>query len=287
MLFRFPPSESPANDPTFLTADQNIFAKLKIESKAGKRTVFLTENTLIFVISGVKLLHFADQTLSVTPDSVFLLRKGIYVMAEYLEEGMDFEALMLFLPESMLKSFLVPSAVQPAAKENGPCVVLTANRLIQDFKAQFRQYFDHQLFDYRQLIPLKQQEILTLLFSSGYRQEMTEFIQSAVSRDPSNMRAIIAEHILQPITVAELARLCNRSLAAFKRDFKKQYDCPPRIYINRQRLLHARMLLQTTPKRISDIAFDCAFESTSYFARAFKREFGMTPQAIRAVVAIE
>nr|WP_294948127.1 AraC family transcriptional regulator [uncultured Mucilaginibacter sp.] len=255
--------------------------------KAGKRTVFLTEHTLIFVISGAKLLHFADQTLKVTSDSVFLLRKGIYVMAEYIEEGMDFEALMLFLPESILRSFLSNSEPRLAVEENAPCVVFAANRLIHDFKSQFRQYFHHQIFDYRHLIPLKQQEILTLLFSSGYGQEMTAFIRSAVSKDSLDMRSIIAEHILQPITVTELAGLCNRSLAAFKRDFKKQYDSPPRIYINRQRLLHARMLLQNTDKRISDIAFECAFESTSYFTRAFKREFGLTPQAIRAVIAIE
>ncbi|SEN00496.1 AraC-type DNA-binding protein [Mucilaginibacter gossypiicola] len=287
MLFRFPPNVAPVNDPTFLTAGESVFAKLKIESKAGKRTVFLTEHTLIFVISGIKLLHFAEQTLKVTPDCVFLLKKGIYVMAEYIEEGMNFEALMLFIPESILKSFLLNSQLRLVNKENVPCVVLAANSLIQDFKAQFRQYFDHQLFDYRHLIPLKQQEILTLLFSSGYKNEMTAFIQSAVSIDPLNMSAIVAENILQPITISELARLCNRSLATFKRDFKKHYDCSPRIYINRQRLMHARMLLQTTNKRISDIASSCAFESTSYFTRAFKREFGVTPQAIRAVIAME
>jgi len=287
MLLRFPPSISPVDDPTFLTAGQTIFAKLKIESKPGKRTVFLTEHTLIFVISGVKLLHFADQTISVTPDSVFLLKKGIYVMAEYIEEGMNFEAVMLFLSESIFQSFLLNAQPQPANEHKAPCVVFPANRLMHDFKGQLRQYFNHPLIDYRQLIPLKQLEILTLLFSSGYRQEMTAFIQHAVSKDPLDMRAIVAAHILQPISVAELARLCNRSLASFKRDFKKQYESSPRVYINWQRLMHARMLLKSTNKRISDIAIDCAFESTSYFTRAFKREFGVTPQAIRAVIAIE
>src|SRR6187402_1703811 len=103
MLFRFPPTVPPLNDTSFLTAGPSVFAKLKIESKAGKRTVFLTEHTLIFVIRGVKLLHFADQTLRITSDSLFLLKKGIYVMAEYIEEGLNFEALMLFLPENILR----------------------------------------------------------------------------------------------------------------------------------------------------------------------------------------
>jgi AraC-like DNA-binding protein len=287
MLFRFPPDSLPLGDDSFLTAGSETFAKLKIESKAGKRTVFLTEHTLIFVISGVKLLHFAEHTLRITPDSVFILKKGIYIMAEYIEEGLNFEALMLFLPERILSAYLLKSDQQANSQKNGPCMVFPANRLMQDFKSQFRQYFDHPLFDYKQLIPLKQREILTLLLSSGHQQEIQRFIQSAVSKDPRDMQSIIEEHVLQPITVAELAKLCNRSLAAFKRDFKKQYHSPPRIYINQQRLKHARMLLQNTNKRIAEIAGHCAFESTSYFSRAFKREFGVTPQAIRAVITID
>lgn len=287
MLFRFPPTVPPLNDPSFLTAGSSVFAKLKIESKAGKRTVFLTEHTLIFVIRGVKLLHFADQTLRITPDRLFLLKKGIYVMAEYMEDGLSFEALMLFMPENSLRPFLLNSGAESGNRQSAPCVVLPANGLMQDFKVQFRQYFDHQLFDYGQLLPLKLQEILTLILSSGFRDEMTAFIHSAITRDPLDMRSVVAAHILQPITVAELAALCNRSLAAFKRDFQKDYHSSPRTYINRQRLLHARMLLQNTDQRISQIAADCAFESTSYFSRAFKREFGVTPQAMRAVIAIE
>ncbi|WP_146186506.1 helix-turn-helix transcriptional regulator, partial [Pedobacter sp. HMWF019] len=272
---------------TFLSADSKMFAKLKIESRAGKRTVFLTEHTLIFVISGVKLLHFSNYTLKITPNSVFLLKKGIYVMAEYIEEGLKFEALMIFLPEYILKSFIPKSNLKADYTKNEPCVVFPANQLIQDFKAQFREYFNHRLFDYKQLIPLKQQEIITLLFSSGFKEEILSFIYSAVSTDLKDMTSVIEENILQPITVFELAALCNRSLAAFKRDFKKQYHSSPRIYINQQRLKHARMLLQNTNKLVSEIASECAFESTSYFIRIFKQEFGITPQAIRAMIAIE
>ena len=287
MLFRFPPTVPPLNDTSFLTAGPSVFAKLKIESKAGKRTVFLTEHTLIFVIRGVKLLHFADQTLRITSDSLFLLKKGIYVMAEYIEEGLNFEALMLFLPENILRPYVLKFNSECGNGQSAPCAVFPTNGLMQDFKVQFRQYFEHRFFDYQQLIPIKQQEILTLLLSSGYRQEMITFIRNAISKAPLDMRSVIAAHILQPITVAELATLCNRSLAAFKRDFKKEYQSSPRIYINQQRLLHARMLLQNTDKRISEIAADCAFESTSYFSRAFRRAFGITPQAARAVIATE
>jgi AraC-like DNA-binding protein len=286
MLFRFPPAVHEIKDHSFLRSDTEVFAKLKIEPKAGKRTVFITEHTLIFVISGTKLLHFSDETLRVTANNAFLLKKGIYVMAEYLDDGVDFEALLIFLPERILKSVLPQSGKYQQPEKSVPCAVFPASPLMQDFKSQFRQYFNHPYFDYQQLIPLKQREILTLILSSNYRNKALGFINAAISRTIQDMHAVVQENILQPITVSELAALCNRSLAAFKRDFQRQYQSPPRVYINKQRLIHARMLLLNTSKSVSEIANDCAFESTSYFIRVFKKEFGVTPQAIRANCAI-
>ncbi|MCZ4243872.1 helix-turn-helix domain-containing protein [Pedobacter punctiformis] len=287
MLFRFPPTAPIINDHTFLYSESQTFAKLKIESKAGKRTVFMSEHTLIFVMSGIKLLHFSNQTLKITPDNVFLLKKGIYVMAEYIQEGLTFEALMIFLSENILKSFISKPNKYMGLNKSDPCIVFPVNPLIQDFKIQFRQYFEHPLFNYEQLIQLKQMEILTLLLASGYKEQTLAFIDSAVSKNLQDMDSVLQEYMLQPITIAELANLCNRSLATFKRDFKKQYHTSPRVYINKHRLRHARMLLENTDKQISEISTDCAFESTSYFIRIFKQEFGLTPQKMRAKITIE
>jgi hypothetical protein len=170
LLFRFPPPEVSPADPTFLVGKSETFAKLKIESRAGKRTVFLTEHTLLFVIKGVKLLHFADYTLPVGPDSVVLLKKGIYVMAEYLQEGLSFEALLLFLPGNLLRSLEGQHQLTDGqAKASEPYLVFPANELTLGFKGQLRHYFNRSLADLDQLMPLKQKEILLLLQASGYR----------------------------------------------------------------------------------------------------------------------
>ena len=282
MILRFPPSAPSKTDLTFLTGQSEVFAKLKIEYKTGKRTVMITEHTLIFVINGIKLLHFPDQTLKITPGCVFLLKKGIYVMAEYIEEGLVFEALMIFLPETILKSFITRTHTGVNYERAEPCFVFPITPLINKFKEQFRQYFDHSLFDYEQLMHLKQKEIITLLLSSDYKDQAHAFIKSAVSTDLQDMDTILQTYFLQPITIAELAGLCNRSLAAFKRDFQKQYSDSPRAYINKRRLNHAIMLLQYTDKQIAEIAADCGFESPSYFIRIFKREFNSTPTKMRA-----
>ena len=98
MLFRFPPVPADPDDPSFLALDTATYAKYKRVNRSGTRNIFLTEHTLVFTISGTKLLHLPGQVLNVGPGSVVLLKRGIYVMAEYLERSKDFEALMLFLP---------------------------------------------------------------------------------------------------------------------------------------------------------------------------------------------
>ena len=286
MLYRFPPAPAEATDPSFLTGKTETFAKLKIESKTGKRTVFMTEHTLIFVMKGTKLLHFPGETLRVSPGEVILLRKGIYVMAEYIEEGLDFEAMMLFLPVKLLRALeMTNSSVKK--KLSDLCLIFPVTALIDGFKAGFRKYFENPPSNYEELLPLKQKEILLLLLSGSYGEKVKEFIRSAVSAEPTDITFVMNNYLFQPVSIAELASLANCSLATFKRSFQQLYQSSPRIWINGQRLRHGYLLLQNTEKPVAEVAMDCGFESASYFIRLFKKEYGCTPTELRAKIAIE
>ncbi|MBO2009445.1 helix-turn-helix transcriptional regulator [Hymenobacter negativus] len=287
MFFRFPPAAVPAHDSSFITGKAEVFAKLKIESKAGKRTVFLTEHTVILVNRGVKLLHFPGHTLEVGAQQAVLLKRGIYVMAEYIEEGLDFEALLLFMPARHLRSLALPAGRPRPPAEAPPYLVLPADALVQDFKAQLRRYFDQPRPAPDHLLPLKQQELLLLLSAAAHAQQLADFVAEALRTEPAALDFIVRTHLLQPVTVADLAQLSNRSLASFKRDFQRHYHCPPRQWLNQQRLAHARLLLQDGHKRVAEVAQECGFENTSYFIRIFKKQYGHTPQALRAKTAMD
>jgi len=287
MFFRFPPAAVPAGGSSFLMGKNEFFAKLKIESKAGKRTVFLTEHTVILVSQGVKLLHFSGHTLEVGPSQAVLLKKGIYVMAEYLEEGLGFEALLLFLPARLLKALPLPAGRKRPPAEAPPYLLLPADELVQGFRTQLRRYFDQPPLALAHLMPLKQQELLLLLSANGQSQQVADFVAEALSTEPGDLDFTVRAHLLQPVTVADLAQLSNRSLASFKRDFQRQYQCPPRQWLNQQRLAHARLLLQDGHKRVAEVAQECGFENTSYFIRIFKEMYGHTPQNLRAKTTID
>ncbi len=95
-----------------------------------------------------------------------------------------------------------------------------------------------------------------------------------------NMIDFIEEGYVYKITLADIAQSANISKSEALRCFKC-IDTSPMNYLNKYRLHKAKELLSSTPNTISDIATKVGFESTSYFNRMFKREYGVTPMASR------
>ena len=127
--------------------------------------------------------------------------------------------------------------------------------------------------------------------------KMTELVYLIVSHDEcclrskilgnidtakENFEQLMYDHIFDDVSIDELAALCNRSLTSFKKEFKRVFLMPPHQWFIRQRLMHARMLLISTSKSISQIGSECAFPNTSHFIKLFKKEYGMTPANYRS-----
>jgi AraC family transcriptional regulator, exoenzyme S synthesis regulatory protein ExsA len=78
------------------------------------------------------------------------------------------------------------------------------------------------------------------------------------------------------VPVERFAQLTGRSLAGFKRDFKKTFGTSPRQWLMERRLTEARHLIEKK-KKPSAIYLDLGFESLSHFSHSFKKMFGKTP----------
>jgi len=93
--------------------------------------------------------------------------------------------------------------------------------------------------------------------------------------------AYIQEHYAEPITIAQLAQLCGFSQVHFMNIFKAAIGSTCIEYLVKYRLAHAAMDLQETDHSVMQIALDNGFQNTSYFNRAFKSQYGLTPSAYR------
>jgi AraC-like DNA-binding protein len=69
----------------------------------------------------------------------------------------------------------------------------------------------------------------------------------------------------------------GRSLAVFKRDFKKVSRLSPQKWLIRRRLEAAHDKIRNDGKKVSDVCFEVGFKNLSRFSRVFKELFGYAP----------
>lgn len=282
MLIRFPASSFDKNDSGVLQLGNTPLARYRKATAAGKRTSFITEHTLIFVLQGHKFLHLEEQTHTAEAGQLVLLKRGIYVLSEFVPGGLNYEALLVFFTDDLVKKFLHThqlSVARPPA--TAAHLVIPTNELLNGFKTQFMGYFGKTMNGLESILQLKLQELLLLLLGGAQGQQVLSFLQDIAYGKPLDIDFIVRKHLLQPLSLEDLARLSGRSLASFKRDFQQQYNCAPKKWINEQRLEHARMLLQHSGKNVSEVAMDCGFENIPHFIRIFKQKFGYTPNSLR------
>jgi AraC family transcriptional regulator len=97
------------------------------------------------------------------------------------------------------------------------------------------------------------------------------------------MQNYIEQHIVEPISLHNLAQAAGYSPWHAARLFKEFSGKSPFEYIRMLRLSRAAVKLQDENSRVVDVAFDFVFQSHEGFTRAFSRQFGLSPQRYRKV----
>ena len=105
---------------------------------------------------------------------------------------------------------------------------------------------------------------------------LMQFI-SASSDKLKNVLDYIDLHYAEPLTISELAELCYFSEYHFMRFFKKHMNMTCIQYINNVRLEKAVELFEHGETSILEVSLSVGFHNLSYFHRAFKAKYHMTP----------
>ena len=92
-------------------------------------------------------------------------------------------------------------------------------------------------------------------------------------------------HFKENISLQQLAAHCLVSPFHFSRIFKSMTKVSPHQYLTAVRLTHAKVLLDETNSPVSDLAYECGFNSPEHFVTAFKQFYKMRPSELRARVS--
>ncbi len=88
----------------------------------------------------------------------------------------------------------------------------------------------------------------------------------------------IKQNLSEPWTLETMAESCGMGITRFIHYCVKIVNMTPMQYVNKLRLEKAAELLaEEAERKIIDIAFDCGFNSSQYFASIFKQHFKVSP----------
>lgn len=84
-----------------------------------------------------------------------------------------------------------------------------------------------------------------------------------------------------PMSIEQMADLAGFSKSHFMKYFKQTMGVPFTAYLNSYRLTMAARLLLQSDDTVLSVASEVGFDNLSYFNRAFKKQYGMTPSGYR------
>lgn len=92
---------------------------------------------------------------------------------------------------------------------------------------------------------------------------------------------LMEENLEAPLTIATIAKMTGNSVRQLERLFLQSLGVSPKDFYRAMRLRYARWLLLNSPRRITDIAYQCGFADAAHFIRHFREVYGVTPGKLR------
>ncbi len=145
----------------------------------------------------------------------------------------------------------------------------------------FRLY--QHLFFHSEYDNLICKTMLSLLTAQLYKISLKDQPQSLLKHHPAIRKSIdyIHSHLSCPLRIEDVANQCGLSTKYFHQIFKESTGKTPNSFILEQKMNLAKEKLISTATPIEDIAYECGFNSSSYFIRTFKQFFQKTPAEFR------
>ncbi|WP_227686846.1 helix-turn-helix domain-containing protein [Spirosoma arboris] len=239
---------------------------------------FLQHNTLVLQVSGQFTLDTSSEKISMRQGEMLLIGKNqLGQLTKTPLPGEDYETIVISLQEDLLRTIALEEQVAIPQKYVGPSNILIPGN---DFLRGYFQSVIPYARNPADMIPtamgiLKVKEVVKLLLHT--MPELRSFLFDFSEPYKIDLEKFMLSNFKFNVPVEKFAQLTGRSLAGFKRDFKRTFGTSPRHWLQERRLTEALHLLEKKNKKSSEIYLDLGFESLSHFSHSFKQKFGKAP----------
>lgn len=105
------------------------------------------------------------------------------------------------------------------------------------------------------------------------------------ARDMERMKAMLSfleAHYAEELTLEQIAESASVSVTECMRCFRRSIGVSPIRFLKERRLQRTADMLRHTERSISEIAASCGFLDMSYFTKAFRQLYNVTPTVYRS-----
>ncbi|NER12075.1 helix-turn-helix domain-containing protein [Leptobacterium flavescens] len=266
-----------------LVGSDYLFVEYKCPLNVEEFRLWTESHMIIYVINGRKDWVTPSKTYSLAAGDALLVKKGVYVTKQYMED--EYCVMMFFINDQFIQDFMIENRrfLKDLA---GPDKDISVFDIDTD---DFFLSLVHSIFHYlkdgenipESLVNIKFRELLFNIVLNPRNRELLHFFNEIYTGTKANIESIMLKNFQYDLKIEDFAKLCGRSLSAFKRDFKNCFNNTPSRWLNDKRLEYAKTLLIGSDLSISEVCYESGFKNTSHFTRAFKQKYQSTPRQFK------
>lgn len=281
-MYNFPDAlvADPGHTRQFRNGEQ-LMAEFTCPLENAQQDMWSHASYFVYVLDGRKDWHSADGKLELHAGDMAFVKKGGSIVEQYF--GTPFCVLLFFLSDAFICDvFRTIEMKEVAAAPIAPLTSIGTTPAIHAYMLSMLPHFRSDRPMDPGLLDLKLRELLmNVAIEPRNRMFVAGFQSMMRSRAQERLQRIMEDNYRFNLPMEAYARMCGRSLSAFKRDFQQVFNTAPGRWLRERRLQHAKLLLGAGDLQVSEVAFQCGFENLSHFSRAFKEEFGHPPADLR------
>lgn len=272
-------------DPSYnkLVGSDYMLMEYKCPIDAEKFQLKTELHFITYIISGRKDWITPEKTIHVKEGDAIFLRKGLYTVRQYFDT--DHCVLTFFVSDDFIRKFMlqtdalnVRGSLEPVRRQ---IFELDVTDSLRTLFFSIYQYLKMGRDIPRQLVEIKFQELLFNIVMNPSNNELAHFFASIGRADKTDLENVMMKNFKHDLELGDFARLCGRSLSAFKRDFTSHYRQSPGKWLKEKRLEYATSLLLASSLNINEICYESGFRNSSHFNKAFKEKYKLPPRQFR------
>lgn len=239
------------------------------------------EHTLIYIYSGeLEITDGARKTILRPADCAFMRRDNRMWLQKRVKDGKPYRSVVMKFSREYLKDYFrtlnhreIPT---DAKREKASLIKIPSDR--PDVHSLFESllpYFDSTSRPDDEILRMKMAEGMFIILKTDVNLYASLF--DFVEPWKIDIIEFMEKNYMNDLSMDEMAYYTGRSLATFKRDFKKISELTPQKWLIRRRLEASRELISKGGRKISEICFDVGFKNLSHFSKLYKEVYGMAP----------